>query len=325
MNEQDLLSLCNDKGPERKILYWPSEVYGIGKALRRYAFYPDSLPLNIYSSHGITHADVPAPHELEQKTPAMLFFSPRLTREYKKRSDKYCATIICPYIFYRKANEIEPDKNAAGTIAFPSHSTPEMDDVTDYKEYCSKLRSLPEEFHPLTVCLHYHDINKGLYKVFTDHGFEVVTAGNVFHPDFIDRFYEIIRRYKFVTSNQLGSYAYYAVEMGTPFLLYGNPPVLVNVGDENIEKGPYQSFLQAEQMKKALEILGTFSPEVTVEQKRFVEEELGVYHSIGRFKAACILYNAYFRYVLYLMKLGIKSIFTRSYTRDQSKQRGDEF
>lgn len=298
MEESELISLCKDKGQEKEIIYWTSEVYGFGKVLRRYGYYPNSFPLNIYFSHGVSHHDFPALNEYQNNAPAMLYFSPRLTKEYKKKSNKYCNTIISPNVFYRRKLKIEKNKNARGTMAFPCHTTPEIDDLTDYQEYCKHIRSLSEEFKPVSVCLHYHDINKGLHKVFMERGFEVVTAGNPFHPDFIERFYKIIKNFKYVTSNEIGSYAYYAVEMDIPFLLYGSPVQFLNVGDENIEKGKYDSFRNSKQMAKAMKVLGNFKNDVTEEQKEFVERELGVYDSISRLQASIILHSTFLMYVM---------------------------
>lgn len=306
MSEKELIKLC--KEPKRgKMLYWTSEVYGFGKYLRKYAYYPSFLPLNIYFSHGVTHHDSPAAHEYENNAPSILFFSPRLTNVYKKNSKKPCATILSPNVFYRRKFNIKKEKEAVGTIAFPCHSTPGIDDLTDYKEYCEKLKSLAVEFHPISVCLHYHDINKGSHKIFMDNGFEVLTAGNPFHPEFIERYYNILKNGKYVTSNELGSYTYYALEMGIPFLHYGSPVNFINVEDRNIEKGFYDSFKKSKQMGRALKILGSFSTEVTEEQRKFVERELGVYDSISRFHASFILYQSYFMYIKLKAKNSIKT------------------
>jgi hypothetical protein len=306
MSEQELLLICQE--PKKgEILYWTSEVYGFGKWLRKFAFYPKSWPLNIYFSHGVTHHDSPALHEYENTARAILFFSPRLTAEYKNNSKKASFTILSPNVFYRKKFNIRKVKAARGTLAFPCHSTPGIDDLTDYREYCEKLKSLAEDFQPVSVCLHYHDINKGLYKVFMEHGFEVFTVGHPFHLDFIERFYEIITNFKYVTSNELGSYTYYAVEMDIPFLLYGNPVRFINKDDENIEKGNYDSFRRSKQMAKAMNILGNFTNEVTKEQKEFVEKELGVYDSISRFKACLVFYTAYFSYNMIKIKGRLKN------------------
>ena len=161
---------------------------------------------------------------------------------------------------------------------------------------------------PVSVCLHYHDINKGLHKIFLDHNIEVLTVGHPFHPDFIDRFYNLLRNYKYVTSNEFGSYTYYAVEMEIPFFLYGNPAQFINKGDENYEKGIYDSYKNSKQMKKALELFADTTLVVTPEQRKFVELELGIDTSISRIEAGLILYGLYLKYLRGRVKLKVKSI-----------------
>jgi hypothetical protein len=50
--------------------YWTSEIYGFGKWIRQYGFYPKLLPLCIYIDHGISLNEQPAKHELESDAPS---------------------------------------------------------------------------------------------------------------------------------------------------------------------------------------------------------------------------------------------------------------
>ena len=52
--------------------YWTSEIYGFGKYIRKYGYYPSWLPLYIYTDHGVGRID-PAIHELESSAPALLY------------------------------------------------------------------------------------------------------------------------------------------------------------------------------------------------------------------------------------------------------------
>ena len=165
MTEQQIVDLCRE--PKKKeAIYWTSEVYGFGSVLRKFGFYPRFLPLNIYFSHGVTTHNKPAPHELNNKAPFMLYFSPRLVDEYKKVSKKPCYCVISPNVYYRRAQNIKQAVNAKGTLAFFAHTTPVIDNTMDVSLYIKQLKSLPEKYQPVSVCLHYHDINKGFHKLF---------------------------------------------------------------------------------------------------------------------------------------------------------------
>jgi hypothetical protein len=164
------------------------------------------------------------------------------------------------------------------------------------------------------VCLHYHDINKGLHNKFLEHNFEVVTAGSPYHTDFIERFYNILSEYSYAISNDVGSYLFYAVEMDIPFFLYGNEPVYINKGDANIEIGLYTSYKNYPQMLKAKDLFKQPVEQVTPEQKSFVEKELGVYDTIPRWKFSLLLYWAWAKTNLSYLKIQdyFVSIFKKS-------------
>ncbi|MCG9067877.1 hypothetical protein [Laribacter hongkongensis] len=201
-----------------------------------------------------------------------------------------------PFVYYRKHNNIATSDKATGTIAFPAHSTPSIDDLTGYVVYMESLKSLPQKFHPITVCLHMHDINKGLHIAFLEAGFNVETAGNSSNQEFNANFYSIISRFKYATSNVAGSYLYYTIELGIPFFLHGPKPVWDNKSDQNIEKGRYapweigygkivHDLFQVKDIER-------YIPVISDAQREFVEKHLGLIDSVSRWKMAGILYGS---------------------------------
>lgn len=297
MTEKELLELCKEPKKRRK-LFWAPEVYGFGKEIRRYGFFPGSWPLNIYMSHGITMFEEPLRDELENAAPVMFYFSPRLVDAFKKVSSKPCYCLMSPNVSYRRTKGINQDADARGTVAFLAHSTPVIEDRMDFSSYMQQLHDLPDSHKPVTVCLHYHDVNKRIHKPFIDAGFEVVTVGHPYREDFIERFYSILKRFKYVTSNEIGSYLFYACEMQIPFFLYGSEPVLVNHGDGNIETGSYTSYRRTKQYERVKQLFNQRVAKTTAEQLYFVETELGVYDSISRIKLAYLLYTSWLKFVL---------------------------
>ena len=229
IKKQKLEAACEPKKIRGKIKYWTSEIYGMGRIYREMAWYPKKWPLNIYSSHGIALADNPAKHELANNAPYMFYFSKRLVRLFNDRSvAKKSFCIISPFVFYRRKHHITPKENTQGTLVFVGHSTPDIDDTSNVQEYIHQLKNIPKKYHPLTICLHFHDINKGMHLDYLNAGFEVVTMGNSMDDDYIPKFYELLRQYKYTCSNLIGSYVHYSVELGIPFFYYGNPPEFIN-------------------------------------------------------------------------------------------------
>lgn len=293
MTESELKGLCSYK--PKAVRHWTSEIYGFGPVIRSYGFYPASLPLTIYMAHGLTMAEKPSPHELSNDATAMLYFSPRLVDAYRKVSKKPCYCIISPNVYYRRSRGINRRPDAKGTLVFLAHTTPLIEDKMNMTAYIDQLKALPAKYHPLTICLHYHDVNKGVYKTFMRLGMEVVTVGSPHHPGFIDRFYKIVCGFRYATSNDVGSYTFYCAEMGLPFFLYGERPDLHNSGDLNIESGKYDSYTKTNQFRKTTSLFSEPVDEVTPEQRAFVEEELGVKNTISRRHLSLLLYTGFVR------------------------------
>ncbi len=295
-SEEKLIELCDDKNVDKgkaEWKYWPSEVYSFGRHYRRYGFYPSFLPLYVYSDHGVGNTKA-SYHELKNDAEATLFFSLLKVEDYKKQSNKPCYLMINPFVWYRKHNNIQPVENAKGTLAFPAHSTPAVSCEFDVLAYINTLKNLPEEMQPVCVCLHMHDIHKGLHKIFLDNNMPVYTAGNAFDKRFAERYYNIIIHFKYTTSNLIGSYTFYSIESGIPFSLLGNECKYYNLSDPNLEKGEYQ-YKKNENYIVKEKLFSGIQKEITPEQKQYVESFVNAPGALSRLQTAKVLYSAYFK------------------------------
>ena len=300
-SESKLLNLCSDK-MNRSIFrwaswapYWTAEIYGFGKYIRKYGYYPSFLPLCIDTDHGAGRVDHPFNHELESDSPVMFYHSSLSIENWKKYSTKPSHVLFSPFVFYRRKNNIRKSSSAKGTIAFYSHSIESIDNLLDPEIYIKQLLNLPAVFQPVSVCLHHTDIKKGDYKIFLKHNIPVYTAGGL-GPLFVERFYNILRNFSFATSNMVGSYLYYAVEMGLPFSIYGTNPKFINRNNDNFKIGewdPYQEFVNYRQVYNLFKGLNT---KITVEQKIIVEDGLGISDGVSRYEMATILYWSFFKW-----------------------------
>lgn len=299
MTERELIDLCGDKQDKvyfRGAPYWTAEIYGFGKYIRRYGYYPSFLPLAIYNNHGIEFIDAkPYKHELASDAPVMFYQSQDFVNIWKKFSKKPCYVIYSPFIFYRKKNNIQISDNASGTISFYSHSTDAVDNILDPELYIKQLLNLPKEFQPVSVCLHPTDVKKGIYKYFFKYNIPVYTAGGGGRL-FTERFYNILKNFSFATSNSVGSYLFYAVEMGIPFSIYGDRPKDFNINDENIELGEHDPYEESPGYRHIYDLFNGLNTKITAEQKITVENNLGIYDGVSRCKMAMILYSALFKW-----------------------------
>lgn len=292
-SEEKLLNLCDEKLAYRgqcEWRFWTSEVYSYGRHLRKFAYYPSFLPLYVYSDHGADGDNKIYDHELIADAPYFFFHNPDKIKNFKKKSDKPVNCLLSPFVFYRRDKKIEQLSTAKGTLAFPAHSIPDINEVSSIEDYIKSLKELPEEFQPVCVSLHMHDINKGQHKVFLEHGIPVYTSGNAFDQRFAERFYDILKNFKYTTSNIIGSNVFYSIEMGIPFFLRGAEPKYVNVSNPNYAEGDI--------LLEPSEILKMFAKEsfsITPDQKMIVEKGLGINDGISRIETAKILYYQYLK------------------------------
>ena len=235
-------------------------------------------PQIVQVQHGWTPLGTAVNRDLwREKTEIMLCWNKRYKFDWDKKSTTPCYIVGSPFVHYRRMHNIEQSQNARGTLAYPGHSVVMSRAEYDIDEYCQQLRELPDEFQPVTISLHYADIaNHGIDKEFEKRGFKTVCAFLGTSKPCYEVFYDILREYKYTTSNEIGSYTFYSVEMGMPFFLLGTSPVIDS--DDNIEgiEGKY-AVKDLPYGKKATELfLGRPRMSITQEQKAFVVEELGM-------------------------------------------------
>ena len=256
-------------------------IYGFYAIIRNYASCPSTLPLKCRYEHGWYPSPKADPFDLQTNEPLMLVWSRRRLQVWNEESSIPAVIVGAPFIHYRKKMQIEKDIAANGTVAFPAHSTSEIDAVFDIDGYCEQLKSLPIEFHPITICLHQHDLERKRDVIYRKYGFDIVTAGPMWVPgfEFVDKFYEILRSHKYATSNQVGSYSFYAVEMSIPFFIFGEEAILKNNGYKFMPS----KFRFEDHPMGALATAMFPGPTqvISEEQKNFVEEELGVHDCLS--------------------------------------------
>lgn len=306
MTEAELVDLCTRCDPgSAPWKYWTAELYSFGRHIRKYAYFPAFFTLPIYTDHGAgflgrlpdgtekSNFDPPYGHELKSGAPVQFYHSPVSVEKWRKVSSIPCYVLYSPFVFYRRKHGIEKSPTAKGTLAFPAHSTPSIDDVSNIDEYARQLKALPAPFQPVSVCMHMHDINKGQHRVFMRHGIPVFTAGNTSDQRFAARFYALLRDFRYATSNMIGSYTYYAVEMGIPFSLFGEPQKFTNRSDENQPLGHYDPYEEFSGFRQIHDLFLRLHTEISAEQKQIVMRDLGLLSGVSRLRMAYILYKAY--------------------------------
>ena len=278
-------------------IYWSSEHHSFGRLYRQWGFYPRLFPLFFYSDHGIHRVLEFTPHEISNDAAVHFVFNmERATRN----SDFPNKKVICvphPWISYRRKNNIRQSESAKGTLVFFSHATEGVEfHGRDSDEYFETLKSLPEKYHPLVICMHMHDIKNGHHKKLRKHGLPIVTAGNTSSIGFVDRYYNLIRNFKYACSNETGSQLYYCVEMGIPYFFIGDRIYGVNRSHPDLPLGLVNSDLTEKEFREVENnLFGASVDVVNLQQKVFVEWALGLNSSVTRLQASWIMWQELFR------------------------------
>lgn len=259
--------------------------YGFYEILKQYTGVP-FVPRRVNAQHGWTPSSTASPNDMAARPTLELAWNKRFKDDWERKCPYRCEVIGSPFVIYRRMQGIEQVSDAKGTIAFPGHSLQHVRMEYSIARYCELLRSLPQQFHPVTIALHPVDIERWhMDAEYRKHGFEVVSAGLDKSVPYYQKFYELLRRHKYATSNDLGSYMCYAVEMGIPFFLFGDIPTYDNREGlaSEMERQVYHGVEAYEIGRMATELFSR--PEkgvITDEQRRFVESELGFGDSISR-------------------------------------------
>jgi len=253
--------------------------YGFNLIIKDFAKFPRYLPLPAHLAHGWNPLPKPLNTDLATAKPLMLVFSQRRLEAWQSNSTIPAAIMGSPFILYKDSNKIKKSANATGTIAFPSHSTFDLKSEFNIDEYCRELSKLPGEFQPITICLFYLDYISPKSQVYRKYGFRVVTVGPEFTNSikFVRNFYKLLRDHRFATSNKVGTYTFYAVNLEIPFFLAGETPMLLN---ENLSDKNISTKILVERSivgRNATKLFSTGPVRaISAEQYQFVDAEMGV-------------------------------------------------
>ena len=159
----------------------------------------------------------------------------------------------------------------------------------DFVQIIDQLKNLPEEFKPITVCLHFVDILKDKHLLFEKAGFECVTAGHMFNRDFISNFYDILIQFKYSLSNDVGSHTFYSIELGIPFSLLGESAQVTITKSEELENLLLNKNLAYQDQMEGLIGRETLNYGISPELKEVVIREMGIGEGMGSFRLSFIL------------------------------------
>lgn len=219
-DQRNLDTLCQTRPFRSPEIYLPNDNYGFARIIKLYSGYPLDRPLPVIVPHGIYLGNDKVIHPSEKNCPLQAVFSyPAFrTQLWKKKTKKIVIPAASPFIYALRLFTPETTERH-GTLYFPPHSTAMVDVAFDRELMIRQLKELPEIFQPITVCVHWHDVQQGLHRFFAEQGFPVVSAGHLADPEFMFRWLHLLSGFRHALGSHIGGSLFYAVMAGLPFIL----------------------------------------------------------------------------------------------------------
>lgn len=213
---------------------WSASLYSLSRCYRKLLAWPAHLPLPFTSDHGMMLNQRLEEHELKSVwSTHVSWCKPRVTMNGNHPTKKI-VRVPHPWTTHRKANGWWPSAKREGVVMFVTHSHPWSDyigfDWEGSVSYCNdQLKNRGLELRAL--CLHQHDVVKGLAERLRPLNLPIFTLGNTLNQLFVDRFYSTMTLFEGGVSARPGIESLYFCEMGLPFYaLSKSPPELTRTG-----------------------------------------------------------------------------------------------
>lgn len=205
----------------RQYIYFANEIYGNGRALRSVVQWPHSFPIPVNVDHSVNLS-----YELEKGEVASSSFThlvfPTWRNNSVNRERKRIFQTVHPWVRYRRQMGYSPGPEACGTLVFIDHGTTEKKSrEVDWESYFSSFAGLSQCLRPTAILLHSNDIENGIHRHLRRFNLPIFTLGNRFDPMFVDRFYDLVGKFKYTTSTLIGSHVFLSEEYGVKFFIHG--------------------------------------------------------------------------------------------------------
>lgn len=262
-----------------------TDFYGINKIIMDHAGLPRLLPLPVAVQHGWLRQ--PTGFESQLAPPEVWLWSERTAIAHRAMFPYVPVRIVgAPFAYFlAQVRNTLPDRVPVGSIAIPMHSSHFVKARFSAEEFADELRSLPEEFHPVTVMLYYLDMTPDNVAAYERRGFSVVTNGSLFSPLFLHKFVANVHGKRFCIFNDFGSGVLYCAHMGLTPVQQGGTTQFYDVGDPHASEQIHAGLRDFD--KPFLARLGAG------ELSRLVREELGLDHLLSPAIARRLILRSY--------------------------------
>jgi hypothetical protein len=272
--QADLVRLCQERPLLTNEIFQPNAFYGIDQVLKDYAGLSADYLLKTIVPHGIYLDDNFLWIEEQQaKLPVVLVYPLYRERTYQAATTKKTVLIASPFVYVTELLKCQPKPERRGTLFFPSHSTHHITAQMDFERLADSITALGEEYQPVTVCMYWRDYNLGHHEPFRRKGIRIVSAGHMFDPAFLFRFYHLCSMHRYACGNDVGSHMFYAVKAGCSYFHLSGAPVSLAADKAILERDGGEA--PASRLEYLMSLFRNPSPNPTQEQLKIVDYYLG--------------------------------------------------
>ena len=186
-----------------------------------------------------------------------------------------------PFCYVSKQHN---SRNNYSLLAYPPHSAESEIVTNDQENYFDYLQSLRNDFENIYVSIHYLDINRPIHKLALKMGLNIIPGANPKDANSLLRVRSMLDKFKYVTSNSIGSHMLYALysecsfSFSGPFYSFEESLFLANNNFHNYSS-KYQEqilyFSSEDYIKKKFHWLFKDHPLKGIEDLGFAKEAIG--------------------------------------------------
>ena len=257
-----------------------NDYYGQAATFKRFVGMRADRSFKFVIEHGVHLDDVVWALDMEAPVGVILSCSPWRAAVHRQRSNKVAIPVGFGYLYAMEVvrDEVGPDPAEPmrhGTIAFPVHSTHTITANFDHRDYAERLANLPDEFQPVYLCGYWKDILDGRLTAYQERGIPIVSCGHMYDPDFMLRFHDICRQFRYAVSNSIGTHLFQSVASGCRFFLMRSTRIEFDIPEQDRPHcGQFNPLFQAAEAR-AWQLFATPVRDITAPQRQFVGEYLG--------------------------------------------------
>jgi hypothetical protein len=279
LGQDDPAALCVDRPLRTREIFKQNDFYGQAAVLKRYAGLPQAYRLKGVLEHGIVLDDLMCAEERDARLATIFSCSARRAALHERHTRKRTVPIGFGYLYAIRLAEARlpanSDSERKGTLAFPCHSTRTIQAAFDHVDYARRLAALPSELQPVVVCMYWKNYLDGDWRAYAEQGLSIASAGHIYDDQFLLRFYDLARRFRYACTNKIGTHLFQTVASGCRFFFLPSSDIEWDVPANRLASIGRINPGYAETEAEAQRLFAVPADEITPAQREFAERFLG--------------------------------------------------